>query len=1249
MENQDQMDKRNYLASLCRTVPFHLIEALMHEASEKGLWPLDFLGSVLFVDVVGFISLSEKMVDDAGGSGELTQWLDNFFGALLEQGIFPYSGYVVQFGGDSMTVVFKDEGFALRACVAAQTCCDIAISQFNKSGEREDAVQIRASIASGEVRLPVIGDLVRRVSVCAGRAAHRALQLQKQTEPNKVSLDQSTYTQAGQSIACRQQAEELWQLEQIIHPAQPCEMIDINDFLQHDVDNKIALLETFVSRPLANRLRLMPQGWRLTPEMREAVIVFVEVWGLDEVQESSRASLQTASDMGRSLLRCIYKYGGVISKVDIADRGHRILVGFGLHKPADNDAERALLASLEASTKIRRFAGERSRHIGVRIGIHQGPVYFGSIGSDYKHDITVIGDTVNIAARVTSAADNFSVLLTEQVKDRVAESFEFADQGLVKVKGKSQALHLYQALSSQKQAAHFLGQRKKQRLFIGQQAVQQQLDQAVDDAMAGRARVLALVGEQGTGKSALLARLIDTWVKRGGRGAIGRCTFASKAYPLAPVVSMLHNFLGIRPEDSDLERADRIRRGLLNHFQFDQGVPELVALLQPVQRQDGASETALDLSDNYVRERLLSAIVRFMEQRMDQEPLMYIVEDLHHADSLTLQMINYLSGIPRSKKFILAGTFRPSIAVDAVSQTFDQKIELGPLDEESSVQLICRTTAAQRVEPELAHFLLQRSQGNPLFILEILGFLQEHHLLQVLAGQLRSVDASVDQFDRVVPRSLSLLALARIEALGEAERRVVRTASTIGTRFNEQVLDASCDASLDPGAINAALSYLSESRIFQNESNAQQFRFHEDSVRAAAYGTIPHVDRSALHKRVADALEELSFSSESAYATSLAYHRERAGQLELAAKWYEQAIIANVRKGLDAEALRLARPWRKILSGLPDPDVTAQKRRHQCLLMLMSAAVHLGLWSKLYEFIKDFNVKQEPDLAQEQVVHLAFFRALSAMVQGRSSHAQKLLNNLLEQKLSQTLRLQVLESLLRMDFLAGRLHIAQGYLAAIDQIGELSWGLGMRLSLLRCQLEAVLELDVSVITVLKKIAGATRERSMFELSGQAELSLGLWSLYHQDLDGAEEALLQALRLLRMGDYAPVEARSLMALGQLKLWQDQDVQALQYLQQAEDLAVYCGDLRVSTEAAIHRKAGLLLKSKQGQQGAEVLEALQQRCLEAKWDDLLWLLAFYRLRAADPNPDYSRAALLDVKKQPWARYPLYLKFLDANKGE
>jgi len=359
---------------------------------------------------------------------------------------------------------------------------------------------------------------------------------------------------------------------------------------------------------------------------------------------------------------------------------------------------------------------------------------------------------------------------------------------------------------------------------------------------------------------------------------------------------------------------------------------------------------------------------------------------------------------------------------------------------------------------------------------------------------------------------------------------------------------------------------------------------------------------------------------------------------------YEKAIAGNVRSGLDAEALRLARHWRGVLPHLPKPDEAALQTRNACLLLLMSAAVHRGLWGKLAEFIDEFSVSHHALPNAEQTVLLTYYRALSASVRGRSSEARHLFETLQIGKLGRSLRVQVLEFQARMEFLAGRTPVAQNYLKQIGEIEDISWGFKTRLDLLHTQLLAaerlVQQMDSQEVPdSLKSIADKTRTRSMFELSGQAELSLGLWILYHNQLGQAEVALHQALRLLRMGDYAPVEARSLMALGLLKLWQGDREQAQQYLLQAQDLAVYCGDLRVATEAELHAKAGLLTGVAEAQQIIKSLEPLVLRCRKAEWDDLLWLLSLYRQRAGLPCQEPPCEHLADINLYPWARYPLY----------
>ncbi len=120
-------------------------------------------------------------------------------------------------------------------------------------------------------------------------------------------------------------------------------------------------------------------------EVRQAVVVFAEISGF----------------MSRSLLRAFHKCDGLVLKVMATANGHPAMILFGAHRPTDNDDEKAMLASLEAITRLSSFRTPEDA-VSMKVGIHRGNVLFGAVGSDSKHDLTAIGDAVNIAARVVA-------------------------------------------------------------------------------------------------------------------------------------------------------------------------------------------------------------------------------------------------------------------------------------------------------------------------------------------------------------------------------------------------------------------------------------------------------------------------------------------------------------------------------------------------------------------------------------------------------------------------------------------------------------------------------------------------------------------------------------------------------------------------------------------------------------------------------------------------------------------------------
>ncbi|MEL6547173.1 MAG: AAA family ATPase, partial [Myxococcota bacterium] len=532
----------------------------------------------------------------------------------------------------------------------------------------------------------------------------------------------------------------------------------------------LAQLEAFVPPWFASRLRSAPKGWRIEGELRQVVVLFAELWGIDRTAESSEVALH----LSRSILRAFRRYGGLTLKADLSDQGHRTLVLFGLHEPSENDSERALLAALEATARVRGYGASRNLDVGVRCGIHTGPVYFGTIGSDAKHDITVVGDAVNVAARATSEAQPFDVIATEPVLEKAGHEFHASDRGPIRVKGKSEPVRLYVVHSPSEGKSHFARGRASPRFRAGRDTESSRLSRAVDEAFAGKGSVLGIVGDAGSGKSAILGEVIDRWVRAGGVGVIGRCRFATSTIPLAPVVSMFENFLGITSGDTEEQRRERIR-AVLHRYDLPDGAPELVSLLQPVRRPDGSTEALVDLADSHARERVLGSITRFLEQRFREEPLLYVVEDLHYADTLSLQLAMRLWALGRKWPFMMVGTYRAEPLLEDLRRTLDFEVELHNLTLAESTELVAHELGGDSVDPDLSVFMWERTGGNPGHLVELLRFFSDRELLQVRAGVVTAA-TGIQNLKDIVPDSMAQVALAGLNHLGEVQRLIKSTA-----------------------------------------------------------------------------------------------------------------------------------------------------------------------------------------------------------------------------------------------------------------------------------------------------------------------------------------------------------------------------------------------------------------------------------------------------------------------------------------
>ncbi|MEZ4272540.1 MAG: AAA family ATPase [Myxococcota bacterium] len=916
-EQHSDAQRVAYLRALCRTVPLHIVEAVLAQPSERSITDQQFDGALLLADVVGFTELCDQLAASGPpGLSRLSQILSDLFAYILEEAMFPYGGYVVRFSGDAIAVAFRGNDYALRAAACALTCQRIMHGESGRLLEgRSGELMLRIGVAEGPIALRVLGDLIRREVVCGGPTAYRALALKDSAQPKSVVGDIALIDSLHGNIEVVARSDQGAVVRGLRRWPQGGRLADFDPAKNGMVDEKIALLEPFVSAPLALRLRTMPQGWQLEGELREVVVVNAELEVSPVAQTDARLG-QISQDIACSLLRAFRKFGGMVARVELTNGGHRVLILFGLHRPADNDEERALLAALEGSARINGIVAAGDIGIVLRTAVHKGQIYFGAVGSIEKHDITVVGDAVGVAGRIAAQANPFETLASGVVLEGMSNEFRLSTREAL-VNSAAETFPIFAVEGAVEGQAHSMRSRRKARFRVGREREVAALSRAVDESLAGRGQVVGFCGAAGTGKSFLLSHAIDRWLENQANGAFGRCRYATRSVPLAPVVAMFGNFLGLSHHDSEEERRERIRSGF-RPFALERDAPELVALLQPVLRADGTTEATVDLVDAHAREHVLGSIIEFLGKRVETEPMLYVLEDLHYADTLTLELCQRLSTLSRHRPFMFLGTYRPDPVLRDLRRGFDGEITLGNLTLHDASRLIAKDQGATQVDADLALFVWERSRGRPGDMNDILGFLTDRDLIRTHADKVAPSSGSIERLQDAVPRGLAQMALARLDALGTIERRVLRVASVMGQRFHADLLAKVLQSQMDPAQVEGAMAALEGKRIVVTQDNdASDYMFRNGEVRAVAYGTIPEAEQQQLHASIADVLEDLPPNDARRISSQLAFHRDRALQWEAAALWYKDAVQIAMRSGLDRESCELVDSWFRVVKKIP--------------------------------------------------------------------------------------------------------------------------------------------------------------------------------------------------------------------------------------------------------------------------------------------------------------------------------------------
>ena len=658
-------------------------------------------------------------------------------------------------------------------------------------------------------------------------------------------------------------------------------------------------------------------------ERKPVTILFTDIVGStthaekldpEEWKEIVNAAHRIVSD-------AVYRYQGTIAQL----LGDGVLAFFGAPISHEDDPLRAVKAGLEIQKKIgERFSTEpatlRSQqwfgmtNLQMRVGIHSGLVVVDNVGSDAHMEYLAVGDAVNLAARLQSHAEPDTVLISEVTYRAIAHAVECEDRGIIQVKGKVEPIHVYRPLREVVGTRNVRASSALTSALVGRATELEQLIRASDLLETGVGRVMILVGEPGVGKSRLIAEWREqtrhSWAESSAL-AYGQ----GLAYRL--VSDLARSFIGVHPATNEVETARALHE--LTRELFGDVAGETFAYLAnllalPLDAEAQRFINALDPRGLQTQYR--AALEKILLAKADHAPSVLLCEDMHWADASSVDMLIKLLPLVKRAPILFAFTTRPeheSAGWKIVSSARDtlgasvNVLELAALNADASQQFASNLLGLDTLPPPIQNLVLGKSEGNPLFIQEIIHALMESGALtRAENGWSLTVNASTLD----IPDNLKRLILARVDRLADEPKRALRVASVIGREFFvsvlERVLSQVGHATARTQLVSEldALEFSNLIRLVATRPEIQ-YLFSHALVQEATYEAMLKADRRALHHAVGEALEAAFPERREELSATLAFHFQNAGERSKAIGYFLTAAERSRAQYANGEALAL--------------------------------------------------------------------------------------------------------------------------------------------------------------------------------------------------------------------------------------------------------------------------------------------------------------------------------------------------------
>jgi class 3 adenylate cyclase/tetratricopeptide (TPR) repeat protein len=596
-------------------------------------------------------------------------------------------------------------------------------------------------------------------------------------------------------------------------------------------------------------------------EVRKTVtIVFSDLKGSTNLGEAldSESLREVMNRYFAEMRQVLEDHGGRVEKYI----GDAVMAVFGLPTLHEDDALRAVRAAHGMKRALETLNDELERVWGVRLenrtGVNTGEVVAGDPAEGQR---LVVGDAVNVAARLEQAAPAMEVLLGDLTYRLVRDAVEAEPVEPLELKGKSERVPAYRLVSVGAGEGYA---RRADSPLVGREDELASLRAAFDEAVARReARLVGPLADAGVGKSRLV-EAFTTAVAGEARIGRGRCLPYGKGITFWPLVELVRDAARIDQDDPpDLARA------------------KLAAVVPESERDAVVERVSAAVGLSYAQfpvEELFWGARKLVEALAAERPLVVVFDDVHWAEPTFLDLVEHLTDSIHDAPVLLVCPSRPDVVERREGWAGGpraRRLPLEPLSESDTERVVENLLGSVEVAPEARRRIVEASEGNPLFAEQLLAMLVDGGYLVRDDGAWRTT-GSLAELD--VPPTIHALLAARLDRLEPAGRAVVEPASVIGLVFPKDAVAELAPPAVRPG-LDGHLESLTRKQLVRPHADAHvSYRFNHILIRDAAYQGLLKRTRATLHERFVDWADRVNRDRDRAaeFEEILGYHLEQA-------------------------------------------------------------------------------------------------------------------------------------------------------------------------------------------------------------------------------------------------------------------------------------------------------------------------------------------------------------------------------------